>query len=95
MFPGSIGPADSALVTCVATDADGDTLVYDWYSGGCNVVMQGARGEPYLFHQFDASLVVYPGPCASIADTAWVWCYVRDRKGGGAYAGLVRIVMEP
>jgi hypothetical protein len=32
VFPQTIGPGDSAIVTCYATDSDGDTLLYDWFS---------------------------------------------------------------
>lgn len=92
VFPNTIGPLDSAVVTCVATDADGDTLVYDWFSD-CRLV--GPRGEELvggLYHRFSPSLVVHRG-CDTVHDTAWVSCYVRDRRGGGAYGGQVRIIL--
>ena len=96
VFPTTIGPSDSAVVVCVATDEDGDTLVYDWTSD-CRIVKQGGESQFTLYHQFDGSLVVYPGPATCVngpLDTGWVHCHVRDRRGGGAEAGVVRIILQ-
>ena len=95
-FPTTIGPGDSAIVLCNATDPDGDTLVYDWGSD-CRMVKKG--GSPYnvgsLNNQYDPGVVVYPGECVRApVDTGWVSCEVRDRKGGGVYAGTVRIIVR-
>ena len=93
-FPSSIGPGDSAVVVCVATDTDGDTVVYDWTSG-CRLVKKGGENVFTLYHQFDGSLVVYPGACNNAPlDTGWVRCHVRDQRGGGRDAGLVRIIVR-
>src|SRR5512136_1471043 len=34
VFPAIIGQGDSMLVTVYASDPDGDTLVYDWFTDG-------------------------------------------------------------
>jgi len=37
VFPTTLGVGDSAIVTCLATDADGDTVVCDWNADcGCD-----------------------------------------------------------
>lgn len=92
-FPAIISPGDSAVVVCHATDPDGDTLMFDWMSG-CRLIKQGAPGD-LVWYSFSKTIVVYAGACADAPiDTGWVSCYVRDRKGGGAYAGSIRIVIR-
>jgi hypothetical protein len=92
-FPASISPGDSAVVVCHATDPDGDTLMFDWTSD-CRLIKQGAPGD-YIWYSFSNTLVVYAGACADAPiDTGWVSCYVRDRRGGGAYAGVIRVVIR-
>jgi len=96
VFPATIGPGDSAIVVCVATDADGDTLVYDWFTD-CRLRLKGSYDFVYYFDTHSNSMVVYAGTCStsgSSADTGWVSCDVRDRRGGGAPAGTVRIVVH-
>ena len=93
-FPTTIGPTDSAIVLCIASDADGDTVVYDWMSD-CRMVKKGGEDRLTLYHQFDRALVVYPGACNTAPlDTGWVNCYVRDQRGGGVNAGTVRIIVR-
>lgn len=93
-FPSSIGPGDSAIVMCVATDPDGDQLVFDWTSN-CQLLKQGeSASSPTVFSRGN-TLVVYVGSCAQAPlDVGWVSCDVRDRRGGGAYAGSVHIVIQ-
>ena len=95
VFPATIGLGDSAIVTCEATDADGDTVVYDW-SSDCRMLKKGDNfGYLTLYNRLDHSLVVYATPCnRAPLDTGWVSCEVRDGRGGGAYAGTVRIVVR-
>ena len=93
-FPTTIGPGDSALVRCDATDPDGDSLVFDWESD-CRLIMKGAPNWPYYYNAHDPWLVVYPGSCVKAPlDTGLVFCSVRDGKGGGTYAGHVLIVVK-
>ena len=91
VFPTTIGPGDSAIIVCTATDPDGDTVVYDWYSGGG---LRTSYGFP-AFNRYDNTLVVRPGSnITAPLDTAWVYCEVRDGKGGGASAGTVSIIIQ-
>jgi hypothetical protein len=93
-FPTTIGPGDSAIVVCLATDPEGDTLVYDWTSD-CRLIKKGGPGELTLYNSDDHALIVYPGACNSApVDTGWVACEVRDRRGGGTYAGFVHVIVR-
>jgi hypothetical protein len=95
-FPTTIAMGDSSIVVCIATDPDGDTLVYDW-SSDCRMVKKGAilPGDLTLFNQRAPSLVVYPGACnRTPLDSGWVRCEVRDLRGVLADAGLVRIIVR-
>lgn len=94
-FPDTIVPSDSTVVTCSATDADGDTLVYDWKTDA----RLNIAGTPTWNKQLNAQLspqhtfsnADLPNP---INDSAWVYCLVRDRRGGGADREVF-IVLEP
>lgn len=92
-FPTSIAPGDSAVVICVATDPDGDSLVFDWTSD-CRLIKPVLPGEFTAFNRGN-TFVVYGGPCARAPlDTGWVSCEARDGRGGYAYAGIVQIVIQ-
>ena len=94
-FPTTIGPGDSAVVVCTATDADGDTVVFDW-SSDCRLIRKGQRssGGPTDYNRGNV-MVVYAGTCASAPlDTGWISCSARDGRGGGAYAGTVLIIIS-
>lgn len=90
-FPASISPGDSAVVVCHATDPDGDGVVFDWFwYGRLNTGLSDGsalnRGN---------TLVVRAGTGgAAPVDTGGVSCFVRDRRGGGASAGTVLIVIR-
>jgi hypothetical protein len=84
-FPDTIAPSDSTVVMCSATDPDGDSLVYDWLTDA-RLIIQGAHaGNSYLNNQPSPRRAFYnanlPNP---INDSAWVYCDVRDLRGGGA-----------
>jgi len=95
VFPTTLGVGDSAIVTCLATDADGDTVVCDW-NADCRMRLKADfQGDGFVFNTFDHSMVVYAGACnRAPADTGLVYCEVRDRRGGGAFAGVVRIIVR-
>src|SRR6185436_17374677 len=58
--PDTLGMLDSATVTCLASDPDGDTLVYDWVTDD-RVGIRGARpGDPFLYNTIADSIVMYP-----------------------------------
>ena len=93
-FPTTIGPGDSAIVVCGATDSDGDTLVYDW-SSDCRMLKKGDTWGDFTIFGRGRSMVVYAGACnRAPVDTGWVTCDVRDQRGGYAYAGHALIVVR-
>ncbi len=92
-FPTTLALGDSAVVVCIATDVDGDTLDFEW-SSDCRLTKKGQISNYYFFTRAN-TLVVYPGACnRAPLDTAWVSCAVHDRQGGGAYPGTVRIIVQ-
>jgi len=94
-FPDTIGPSDSTIVACTASDADGDSLVYDWQTDArlniqgtptWNKYLNNTRSPIHTFYNADL-----PNP---ISDSAWVYCHVRDPRGGGA-GRTVFIILRP
>lgn len=79
-FPTTLGAAESTMITVFATDPDGDSLVYDWsaYNG---LVMKGYPGRHEVYGTRSSSMVFY-SPASWSYDTAFVWCDVRDQRGG-------------
>ncbi|MEA1959383.1 MAG: DNRLRE domain-containing protein [Chloroflexota bacterium] len=67
--PPSVAPGQGSTITCVATDADGDTLSYDWVSTGGTVSGTG-------------SIVTWVAP--SVSGTFSVGVTVDDGNGGTA-----------
>ena len=80
--PQVLGPSDSALVTCNASDPDGDRLVYDWVTDA-RLRIKGSPFGVYLFDSPNSSQVFYVGILRAAVDTAWIQCTVRDHRGGG------------
>lgn len=77
------GPVDSMTITCIATDRDGDRLVYDWETDA-RLRIQGNRPNEYsLYNTHENSHVFYVGPAGlhPDLDTAWVWVGARDGRG--------------
>jgi len=94
-FPLVLGPADSAIVTVFASDPDGDSLVYDWDTDS-RLVFKGQSPYAYgLYNSPNPSQVVYRSASSLDDTTAWVWCSVRDRRGGGTPGRLVRFTLLP
>jgi hypothetical protein len=83
-FPQLIGQGDSVMVTVNATDPDGDTLVYDWQTDARLHMRGDDLGFGDLSNTYSNSLILYRTTVTPINDTAWVYCDVRDRRGGGA-----------
>ena len=95
-IPDTIGSSDSTVVTCFATDPDGDSLVYDWLTDA-RLQIKGARpGDPFLNAQPSPSCTFYnanlPNP---INDSAWVYCSAQDRRGGGVGRHVFIILRPP
>ena len=84
-FPTLLGPGDSTLVTIYATDPDGDPLVYDWEPyNGLYIESSTHVGNNDRFNTSSRSMVFYRSTTFPYAiDTAFVFCSVRDGKGGG------------
>jgi hypothetical protein len=81
VFPTVLGPSDSALVICNATDADADDLVYDWVTDA-RLRIKNSAFTVYLFDSPDNSQIFYVGVRSAPVDTAWIQCTVRDSRGG-------------
>ena len=94
VFQNIIGLKDSVIVFCTATDPDGDTLVYDWYTDA-RLKINGANGnESWLIHTFDNYRVFYPTKYNYYpVDTAWVQCFVRDVRGGEV-GRMIRLIVN-
>jgi hypothetical protein len=85
--PDSVGPQDSIVVTCVASDPDGNPLVYDWFTD-TRLRIKGAPGGVYLYNAGSVQVFYYgtPWPTDSIA---WITCYARDQRGMHAGSNII------
>lgn len=85
VFPQVVAAGESTIVTVLASDPDGDSLVYDW-SGYNGLRPKGApHGFPYAYSTHNSAQVFYAPDSMSIwPDTAFVWCTVRDIHWGSA-----------
>lgn len=92
VVPTSIGPGDSALVTCVAADADGDTLVYDWGTDMRLRIKGMPANYPSKVNAPNNSETFYPNYTPPGPDTVYVACTVRDRRGGSAGRAITFIL---
>lgn len=82
VFPTDIGTMDSAIVTCIATDQDGDTLVYDWETDLRLRIRGNPPDDPTKFNTYNNAETFYPNYIPAGVETVWVACGVRDRRGG-------------
>lgn len=82
VFPSIIGPSDSVIVICNATDPDADTLLYDWITDG-RLRIKGAHPNDHsMYNTYENSRVFYPTQYVNApSDTPWVQCFARDGKG--------------
>ncbi len=84
-LPDTIGPSDSTVVHCLATDPDGDALVFDWQTDARLDIQGTPTWNKYLNEQPSSSHTFYNADLSNpINDSAWVYCSVRDPWGGGA-----------
>ncbi|MDP4175711.1 MAG: hypothetical protein Q8933_17170 [Bacteroidota bacterium] len=93
--PEIVGLSDSVIVTCQATDPDGDTLVYDWITDGRVRIKGNPDWRSYLYNTYQNSHVFYPKdiPRLPSLDTLWVQCFARDGKGKSDN-GLVLFILS-
>jgi hypothetical protein len=83
VFPTVLRLGDSTLVTVLATDPDGDSLVYDWEAYNGLAIKDNPNPDGFLYHTSSRSRVFYLQRRPANYDTAFIWCGVRDVKGGG------------
>lgn len=99
IFPQVVAPSDSLIVICTAVDADGDTLVYDWYSlSGSIVKIKGARPGVFVLYNTPENSRIFYAPdsqyVAAPQDTFGLECAVRDLRGGTDVSGLLRFIVR-
>jgi hypothetical protein len=94
VFPSAIGRTDSAIVMCISSDQDGDTLVYDWFTDGRLYVQGAPPWDHFKYNTRQPTRVFYPASVDSPIDTAFVQCNTRDRKGGVSNYKYVRIIVR-
>jgi hypothetical protein len=95
VFPEVVGPLDSLVAFCDASDPDGDSLVYDWYTNPV-IMIKGAQNPSYLLSNMRENFAVFYTPDPRLmtgpVDTAYVECAVRDGKGGQAVKDVIFLV---
>lgn len=84
VLPLTVGLLDSAIVTCNATDLDGDTLVYDWETDTRLRINGRPSGYPLKSNTLNSAERFYPDYQPPQLDTVWVAVTARDRRGGAA-----------
>src|SRR5437899_2680394 len=76
-LPDTIGPSDSTVVVCTASDPDGDSLVYDWETDARLNIKDTPTWNKFFNNQPSPQHIFYnanlPNP---INDSAWVYCEV-------------------
>lgn len=83
--PDTIGPSDSTIVMCTASDPDGDSLVYDWETDARLDIKGTPTWNKYYNNQLVPQQTFYNANLSNpINDSAWVYCSVRDPRGGGS-----------
>jgi len=90
--PSVLSVGDSALITCDASDPDGDALVYDWYADGRFRLKDAPDGVFRFSCHTDSQLVYFVRAIAPL-DTARIFCYARDTRGGEAGV-LIRFLLK-
>jgi hypothetical protein len=81
--PSVVPVGDSALMICNASDPDGDAIVFDWYADGRFLLKDAPDGVTRYSSPSDSQVVYYVRAVARL-DTARIFCYARDRRGGEA-----------
>ena len=90
--PSVLSLGDSALMICNASDPDGDALVFDWYANG-RFILKDAPDTVSRFSVPTDSQIIYYVYATAPLDTARIFCYARDRRGGEAGV-LIRFLLR-
>lgn len=94
VVPKVVSPSDSVVITCYASDPDGDTLVYDWICDGRLKIKGAMTNQHWMYNTFENSHIFYPNNSRNVdLDTPWVQCFARDRRGMSD-AWLVQFIMK-
>ena len=92
--PTDLGPSDSTVISVIAADQDGDTLVYDWDTD-LRLRIKGAHpGRPVKTNTPNSSETFYLNYSPIGVDSAWVVCSTRDLRGGVA-SRVVYLIVHP
>lgn len=93
LFPGTMRSTDSTIVIVTASDPDGDSLVYDFVTDG-RLRLKDAPRVGYIYDSPRNWQIFYRGTVAAPYDTALVWCYTRDLRGGQD-GRLIAVFLQP
>ncbi len=80
-FPTDLGLTDSLFVVCIASDPDGDALVYDWFTDA-RLKIKGNRPDDHGLYDSPDNTHIFYRDYITPDTTAWVQCIVRDHRGG-------------
>ncbi len=69
------------IVSCLASDADGDTLFYDWITDAHFVIKGNPPDDHHLYDSRSNTQVFIRYYVLPTDTVAWVQCIVRDHKG--------------
>jgi hypothetical protein len=93
--PNVIGSSDSTVVTCQASDPDGDVLHYTWVTDSRLRIKGLSASEHMLIGSASNQQTFYYGTPSGV-DSAWVECDVIDAKGAMSICQLtIHLVNSP
>lgn len=94
--PTTLGPGDSTLIRCYASDPDGDRLVYDWITDAKLKINGALPWDNFLYNTDSSWRGVHNADLPNrISDTAWIRCRARDGKGGEASMRVEILLTQP
>jgi len=92
--PTVIGSSDSTVVTCRATDPDGDAMTYTWVTDS-RLVIKGQSPSEHVLAGSPVNHQMFYYGTPSQSDTAWVECDVHDSRGGVSICQLTIHLQNP
>ena len=84
---------DSTLIRLIASDPDGDALVYDWYANGRFRLKDSPDGVSWFGTPWDSQLVYFVSAGGPL-DSSQIFCYARDKRGGEAGVAVTLILRD-